>query len=128
MKHYTRQDLRLRGKLQTIARQMRHEPTPAENVLWQRLRDRQLCGHRFHRQHAIDRFIVDFVCLKMALVVEVDGEVHQKQIEADQERAQILTGLGYRVLRFTNDQVLQQTDQVLQQILKALSISEPKPS
>lgn len=120
VKHYPLQDPKLRGKLRTIARRMRHEPTPAEDLLWQRLRNRQLCGYRFYRQHAIDRFIVDFVCPKAAVVIEVDGEVHQQQVEADQEREYILRGLGYRVIRFTNTQILGQTDKILQQILDAL--------
>ena len=115
------QDQRLRDELRAIARQMRHEPTQAEALLWQRLRNRQLCGYRFHRQHRVDRFIVDFVCLRAGLVIEVDGEVHQQQIESDHERDQILKGLGYYVVRFTNTQVLDYMDEVLQTILVALS-------
>lgn len=72
VKHYPHQDKKLREKLRTVARQMRREPTPAEDLLWQRLRARQLSGFRFHRQHSIDRFIVDFLCPKAALVIEVD--------------------------------------------------------
>ena len=129
VKHFPRQEPRLRGKLRTVARQMRHEPTPSEAVLWERLRGRQLSGHKFHRQYSIDRFIVDFICTSLALIIEVDGEVHQQQVEADQEREQILTELGFRVLRFTNAQVLEQTDQVLQEILTALTTaSEGTPS
>jgi very-short-patch-repair endonuclease len=120
VKHYPRQDTQLRGKLRTVAREMRQEPTPVENLFWQRIRARQLCGHRFHRQHSIDRFIVDFVCSKAALVIEVDGDVHRQQVEADQEREDILNRLGFRVTRFTNPQVPEQTDQVLQQIIYAL--------
>ena len=123
VKHYPRKDPRLREKLNLAARQMRHEPTPAEALLWQRLRDRQLSEHRFRRQYAIDRFIVDFVCLKSALIVEVDGAVHQQQVESDQEREEILKALGFRVIRFSNAQVLEQTDQVLSEILYALSQS-----
>ena len=78
---------------------MRHEPTPAEALLWTHLRNRQLCGYRFHRQHQIDRFIVDFVCLMPKLVIEVDGAVHQQQVTADLEREQILQSLGYRIIR-----------------------------
>jgi very-short-patch-repair endonuclease len=120
VKHYTHQDKNLRGKLRTIARQMRHEPTPSEDLLWQRLRGRQLAGYKFHRQHPIDRFIVDFTCPSAGLIVEVDGEVHKQQVEADQEREQILNHLGFRVIRFTNNQVLEHTEHVLFQILDAL--------
>ncbi len=123
-KHYPRQEPRLRGKLRTAARQMRHEPTPAEDLLWQRLRGRQLAGQKFHRQHSIDRFIVDFFCASAALVIEVDGDVHRQQVEADQEREQLLTGLGFRVIRFTNVQVLDQTEEVLEEIQQALSESK----
>ena len=86
-----------------------------------RLCDRQLCGYHFHRQHKIDRFIVDFCCNQEGLVIEVDGEIHQQQVEADQEREQILISLGYRVIRFTNEQVLTQTEQVLQRIIAAIN-------
>jgi very-short-patch-repair endonuclease len=116
VKQYPHQDPILQRKLKTIARQMRHEPTPAEAILWQRLRDRQCSGLKFHRQYSIGRFIVDFFCSRAGLIVEVDGDVHQQQIEADLEREQILTGLGFHVIRFTNAQVLEQTDQVLQKI------------
>ena len=101
---------------------MRHEPTPAEALLWERLRDHRLCGYKFHRQHPVDRFIADFYCAKSALIIELDGEIHQQQVEADQERDAALTALGFRVLRFPNDQILNQTNQVLQQILAALKL------
>jgi very-short-patch-repair endonuclease len=126
VKHFTQRDAQLQGKLRTIARQMRHEPTPAENFLWQRLRGRRLCGYRFHRQYSIDRFIVDFYCPGAALIIEVDGEVHRQQVEADQERVQILKGLGYRVIRFTNTQVLKELDHVLWKIQDVLK-GTPSP-
>jgi very-short-patch-repair endonuclease len=119
-KQNPRPDPVLRGKLRIAAREMRREPTPAEDLLWRRLRGRQLGGFRFHRQYAIDRFITDFYCAKSGLIIELDGKVHQHQVEADEEREQILSALGFRVIRFKNDQVLGQTDQVLQQILDAL--------
>ncbi len=99
---------------------MRHEPTPAEDLLWQKLRNRQLFGFKFHRQYSIDRYIVDFICCQVWLIVEVDGEVHQKQVEADEEREQELKMLRFRVIRFTNDQIIGQTEQVLEIIQDAL--------
>ena len=120
VKHSPKPDPYLRAKLRAAARQMRHEATPAEDRLWQQLRARQLCGYRFRRQHRIDRFIVDFACLQPALVIEVDGEVHRQQTEADQEREEILHQLGFRVVRFSNAQVLQQTERVLQELLSTL--------
>jgi very-short-patch-repair endonuclease len=123
-KLHPRQDPTLRGKLRTAARQMRHEATPAEDFLWQRLRNRQLAGNKFRRQYSIDRFIVDFYSPSAALIIEVDGEVHQQQVEADQEREETLNRLGYRVIRFTNAQVMEETDRVLQEIRDALNLSQ----
>lgn len=125
-KRFPRQDARLKNKLQFAARGMRREPTQAEHFLWQRLRGRQLGGYKFHRQYPIDRFIVDFYCAKAGLIVEVDGNIHQQQIEADQERKEMLNHLGFRVIRFTNVQVLEQTGLVLQHILDILE-GTPSP-
>lgn len=119
-KHFPPQDEKLRGKLRIVARQMRQAPTQAEDLLWQRLRHFRLNGYKFRRQYSIDRFIVDFYCPSTGLIIEVDGEIHRQQVEADQEREQVLAELGFRVIRFTNAQVLGQTDQVLQHILYAL--------
>ncbi|MCS6795776.1 MAG: DUF559 domain-containing protein, partial [Raineya sp.] len=93
-------------KLKEFARNNRKNPTEAENILWQTLRNRNL-GVKFRRQHAIDGFIVDFVCLERSLIIEVDGAVHlaKEQQELDQIRTEYLEYLGYRVIRFTNDEV-----------------------
>ena len=109
--------------LKPLAREMRKEPTEAEDVLWQRLRGKQL-GARFRRQHAIDRFIVDFYAHEPRLIIEVDGPVHETQKEYDAMRQSFLESLGYRVLRFTNEQVLQDVHAVLRVIQAAL---EPHP-
>jgi len=111
-----------------VARQMRHEPTSAEDFLWQRLRGRQLAGYKFHRQHPVDRFIADFYCAKSGLIIELDGKVHQQQTEADLERDQRLTELGFRVLHFSNAQIFEQTDQVLNLIIDALCQPFPTAS
>src|SRR5690349_14827718 len=105
-KHFPPQDAKLRGKLRIVARQMRHEPTLAEDLLWQRLRVFRLNGYKFRRQYSIDRFVVDFYCPGTGLIIEVDGEVHRQQVEADQEREHILAELGFQVIRFTNAQVI----------------------
>jgi very-short-patch-repair endonuclease len=128
VKHNPPQNTKLNVKLRPIARRMRHEPTQSEALLWERLRDRRLCGYRFHRQHVIDRFIVDFYCSKAALIIEVDGPVHQKQVEADLEREQVLTGLGYHIIRFSNAQVLEQIENVLQHILDAIDLPKTTTS
>jgi phosphoribosylformylglycinamidine synthase len=101
---------------------MRHQPTPAEDHLWQYLRGRRLNGAKFRRQHAIGPFIVDFVCIEQLLIVEVDGLIHEQadQHDRDVNRQAHLEGLGYRVLRFTNGEVLQSVQAVLEVIDAAL--------
>ena len=105
-------------KLKPLAREMRHNSTPAEDVLWQRIRNRRVVGTKFRRQHAIGYFIVDFVCLKRQFVVEVDGDVHnlpEHQVY-DRQRQTWLENAGFRVVRFTNAQVMQETDVVIEAI------------
>lgn len=111
--------------LKPLARQMRHEPTEAEVVLWEALRAGRLEGRRFRRQHAIDRFIVDFYCPAALLVIELDGPIHAQTHEQDVLRQTILESLGVRVLRFTNDEVLERLDGVLERIDEA--VEEPHP-
>jgi very-short-patch-repair endonuclease len=103
-----------------LARQMRAQATPAERTLWERLRNRRLDGRRFRRQHAIDRFIVDFYCAERRLVVELDGDVHVGRVEHDEARDHHLRALGLRVLRLTNEQVLSDLDAAVSLISLAL--------
>ncbi len=103
-----------------LAREMRTQQTNAENHLWQRIRKEQVLGFKFRRQHTIDRFIVDFYCTKARLVIEVDGSIHDEQQENDQLRTEFLENLGLRVLRFTNGEVLQQPDAVIERIAEVL--------
>ena len=100
------------------AKEMRKEPTEAENILWEHLRNRKVNDLKFRRQHLIDQFIVDFVCLEKSLVVEVDGEYHddEYQKEHDESRTTILNELGFEVVRFTNNEVLNDIDSVLSKI------------
>ena len=88
-------------RLLAFAREMRHGPTPGEKALWAVLRGAQT-GTRFRRQEPIGGFVVDFVCLPRRLVVEVDGERHDnaRRKEADRHRDEVLSGLGFTVLRF----------------------------
>lgn len=102
-------------KLKPVARQMRREPTPAEDHLWQQLRNRAL-GVKFRRQHPIDRFIVDFFCDEAGLIVEVDGGIHQYTAEEDALRQAFLESYGFRVLRFSNEDVLGSAAGVLETI------------
>ena len=101
-------------ELKARARGMRHQPTPAEAKLWELLRGNHL-GVKFRRQHSINRYIVDFMCLSHNLIVELEGAGHLEpdQADYDQGRTAYLTELGYRVLRFTNEQVLNLPRRVL---------------
>jgi very-short-patch-repair endonuclease len=104
------------------ARHLRKRMTPAEELLWQQLRGNQLDGWHFRRQHPVGRFIVDFFCAKAKLVVEVDGPIHKQQRAYDKERTELLeTERGYHVIRFTNDEVLNDIESVLQRIREALA-------
>ena len=102
-------------KLKPLVRQKRHEPTPAENALWQCIRNRQL-GMKFRRQHAIERFIVDFYCAEKGIIVEVDGAIHEYTVEDDAIRQEYLQSLGLRVIRFTNDEVMHHMDVTLERL------------
>ncbi len=107
--------------MQARARELRHEMTPAERKLWQRIRGSQLDGAHIRRQHAVGRFIVDFFCAKSKLVVEVDGDTHAEQVEYDAERTRWLNEQKhYRVIRFTNDEVMHNIDAVVERIREEL--------
>ena len=103
------------------AKEGRKNQTEAENLLWQNLRNCRL-GDKFRRQHPIGEFIPDFVCLEKKLVIEVDGEYHnkKKQQDYDAQRTEYLNSHGYSVIRFTNDAVLHDTKNVIAQIQQSL--------
>ncbi len=105
------------------ARALRQASTTAEQLLWRHLRNRQLAGAKFRRQHPLGPYILDFVCLEQGLVVEIDGGQHadlQAQ-DYDQQRTVWLQQQGLRVLRFWNHEVVQQTNEVLARVLQALT-------
>ena len=102
------------------ARELRKNQTGAEWKLWSRLRNRQLTGLKFRRQYAIGGYIVDFVCLERGLVIELDGGQHAKQEDYDQGRTEFLAARGFKLLRFWNPIVFEDTDAVLETILEAL--------
>ncbi|TND08628.1 MAG: hypothetical protein FD123_2132 [Bacteroidetes bacterium] len=107
--------------LKEWARAHRKAATPAEDLLWQELRGKKT-GFQIRRQHAIDVFIVDFVCLSRKLVIEVDGGYHNDpgQQEYDAQRTLVLNELGFKVMRFTNEQVLQRTSETVNEIANTL--------
>ena len=106
------------GLLKAYAKQMRNKPTKAEAMLWNALGGKNLDGFKFRRQHIIGNFITDFICLKQNLIIEVDGLIHQlpENKISDKERTAWLENEGYRVIRFTNDEVLGNIEGVLNEI------------
>jgi very-short-patch-repair endonuclease len=111
--------------LRTLARDKRRDPTSCEDQLWKALRLTRPGRLKFRRQHAIAGFIVDFYSVKASLVIEVDGPIHQQQREEDAQRQSVLEGLGLTVLRFTNDEVLDDLEYVLSTIEKH---GQPQPT
>lgn len=109
-------------KLKPLAREMRHEPTAAEAALWQHLRNRRIGGAKFRRQHSVEGFIVDFVCIGKWLIIEVDGDIHEQPDQAayDRERQARLEARGFRVLRFTNADILRSVEAAAEAIGEAL--------
>ncbi len=91
--------------------------TPAETILWEYLKSNKL-GVRFRRQHIIENFIPDFVALSCRLIIEVDGEIHNFQKEYDVNRTYLLEQREFRVIRFTNDEVMNNIEKVIE-IIKA---------
>ena len=108
------------------ARTFRRTFTDAEMRLWQLLRRRNLKDFKFRRQHPIGPYIADFICLERRLVIEVDGSQHQQQSGYDSKRAMGLEAAGYQVLRFWDNDVLSQSESVMQAIYDALNAS-PSP-
>lgn len=104
----------------TIARRLRRDQTDAERKLWFRLRDRRLAGLKFRRQMPLGSYVVDFCCESTRLVIEVDGGQHSAAEARDARRSSDLEAMGYLVLRFWNNDVLQNTDGVVESILDTL--------
>ncbi len=110
------------GLLKELAKKQKENPTDAEVFLWENLKGKQQ-GYKFRQQHIIDQFIADFVCLEKRLIIEVDGGYHslpEVQI-SDSERTEILNELGYKVIRFTNEEVINDIDRVLSEIQNTLN-------
>ena len=101
--------------------ELRRGQTPIEERLWRELRSRRLAGMKFRRQHPIGNFIVDFFCADKRLVVEIDGDSHADQITYDEKRTKWMEHQGYRVIRFTNREVLHQLSAVLEKIIQVCS-------
>lgn len=109
--------------LKFFSKENRKNPTESEKILWEELRNSKL-GYKIRRQHAIGVFIADFVCLDRRLVIEVDGEYHRDNKESDDARSEFLNSEGFRVIRFTNDDVKNNLRSVLDSIKKELDKSQ----
>jgi very-short-patch-repair endonuclease len=114
----------LRPKLQ---RRLRSNMTDAEQRLWRLLRRKQVSGFKFRRQHPFDDYIIDFVCLEAMLAVEVDGGQHNEHQAEDKARTENLQRAGFRVLRFWNNDVLNDIESVTGVIWRALQELHPTP-
>ncbi|SHJ60823.1 Very-short-patch-repair endonuclease [Tangfeifania diversioriginum] len=100
------------------AQKLRQKLTPAEKMLWGFLRNRKFKHLKFRRQHPIDQYIVDFICIEKKLVIEVDGGIHQKpeQIEHDRKRTADLEDYGLKIIRFSNEEILNDIFKVLKEM------------
>jgi very-short-patch-repair endonuclease len=106
-------------KTRTRAIELRKEPTPAEATLWAYTRNDQL-GFSFRRQHSIGNYIPDFVCIEKKLIIELDGSQHLEQEEYDKERTKYLESQGYKVIRFWNNEVINDLNGVIRVIQSTL--------
>lgn len=127
MKGIVRSQKVRRAKLQR-AKELRQGMTPEEEILWKYLRTNKLDGFHFRRQQIIDGFIVDFYCNKVGLVVEVDGQIHEQQVEYDEERDRVLTARRLHVMRIKNDEVRNDLANVLTRIHDKCCALSPLPS
>jgi len=119
-----------KAELFRLAEKMRKKPTLAEKVLWKQVRKLRFEGFVFRRQHPIDFYIADFYCYKLKLVIEVDGDIHFKDeiFEHDDQRTGELERYGINVLRFTNEQVLNNQSFVLKELNKyIIELTSPSP-
>ena len=112
-----------------LAKQLRQRQTPAEKLLWERLRDNGLDGHKFYRQCPIGRYIADFYCRELRLVIELDGGIHdeRRQQEYDALRQAEIEGRGIRVLRIPNERIIHAVHDALSEI-KAFCTDTQQPT
>ena len=116
---------RSNSKTRHQAIELRRESTPAESRLWSRIRNDQL-GVTFRRQHAVGIYIPDFCSPRAKLIIELDGSQHMGQADYDEERTRYLESLGYRVIRFWNNDVLNNIDGVIRAIVDAMEVEAGK--
>ncbi len=119
--HHLHENRKLYLRIRGLAREMRKNPTEAENFFWEKVRDRRLFGLKWNRQFIIQcqihldfikYYIADYHCYEQLLIVELDGQIHLKQQDEDLLRTDRMKEYGFNVLRFTNDQVMNHWDEV----------------
>ena len=116
---------RVAPELLRRAREMRHEPAPAEQKLWWCLRNRRLNGFKFRRQYPLRGYVADYYCAESRLIVELDGESHEGREQYDERRTNTLIDEGLRVIRFVNTDVFEHLDAVLEAILAECEAGAP---
>jgi very-short-patch-repair endonuclease len=119
---------RISPRAKQRSRKLRDEMTETERLLWKKLRGKQINHYKFRRQHPYGKYILDFVCLEANLVIEVDGGQHQENTMYDQDRSRWLERQGFKVLRFWNNEVLDNLDAVAQVIWHELHPDIQPPS
>ncbi|HET9145838.1 MAG TPA: DUF559 domain-containing protein [Sphingomicrobium sp.] len=110
-----------------LARRLRRNATDVERKLWRALRESNL-PWRFRRQHPIGRFVADFACPALKLVIELDGGQHVMRAKADEARTRELARYGYRVIRFWNNDVVENIEGVMETIKRSLDSPPPHPT
>ena len=118
--------IRGESKIRLRAKELRKKATPVEKILWEKLRNRQLHGLKFRRQHPLGTFIVDFYCPAQRLVIELDGDIHRYKEAEDHARNELLEVKGYKVIRFWNNEVEENLDKVLEAIKESCDLPSPK--
>ena len=117
-----------KNSIKGIRQHLRNNTTYSESRLWTKLRGRQLCGLKFRRQHGIDRYIVDFYCPELRVAIEIDGDSHYDEhgFVVEKQRENLIESLGITLLRFTNIEVNQNINGVLDKIVES-GINHPQP-
>ena len=117
---------RISPKIKHNSRNLRKNMTDVERILWAKVRSRQLQGFRFRRQHPIGKYIVDFVCLELKLIIELDGGQHMNQQQYVTNRSQWLQKNGFKTVRFWNNDILDNLDGIMETI--CMHLPQPQPS
>ena len=117
------------NKLNIIARKLRKNQTPQEQILWNILRNRQVLGYKFRRQYPIGNYVVDFVCKENKMIIEIDGGQHNtpEGILADENRTKYLQSVGYKILRFWNNEIDNNIEGVYQKIIEQIENIKTTP-